>query len=223
MHKRQEKTFTDNMKKDFKKDNTALKKICSTEFACEPDARAASEKWIQAHSRYKFRDFEIIPVTRKTEKRRGRPKVGDPVVISFSISAAIEYDNETIELERLRLGRFVLATNDPELSVDTILTYYKEQGTVEGLFRFLKDKSFRVAEIFLKNNSRIQALAMIMVICLFIYSMTEFRLRRELARSDETVASQTKKTDVPTYSEMGLFQVSMSPGILNCEWESAND
>jgi len=70
---------------------------------------------------------------------------------------------------------------------------------VEGLFRFLKDKSFRVAEIFLKKNSRIQALAMIMVLCWFIYSMTEFRLRRVLARSGETVTSQTKKqTNRPT-------------------------
>ena len=42
-------------------------------------------------------------------------------------------------------------------------------------------------------------LAMIMVLCLFIYSMTEFRLRRELARSGETVASQTRKqTNRPT-------------------------
>jgi len=93
---------------------------------------------------------------------------------------------------------FVLATNDPELSVDTILTYYKEQGKVEGLFRFLKDKSFRVAEIFLKNNSRIKALAMIMVLCLFIYSMTEFRLRRELARSGNGY-QPNKKTDKPAY------------------------
>jgi transposase len=70
---------------------------------------------------------------------------------------------------------------------------------VEHLFRFLKDKSFRVAEIFLKKNSRIQALAMVMVLCLFIYSMTEFRLRRELCRSGETVSSQTKKqTNKPT-------------------------
>ena len=120
-------------------------------------------------------------------------------MISFSISATIEYDDKAIDQERLRLGRFVLATNDPELSADTLLTYYKGQGSVEGLFRFLKDKSFRVAEIFLKKNSRIQALTMIMVLCLFIYSMTEFRLRRELARSGETVISQTKKqTNRPT-------------------------
>ncbi|MDO9325999.1 MAG: IS1634 family transposase, partial [Methanoregula sp.] len=83
-------------------------------------------------SRYRFKDFEINLVTRKTEKRRGRPKVGDLVVISFSISAAIEYNDEAVELELLRLGRFILATNNPELSVDTILTYYKEQGKVES-------------------------------------------------------------------------------------------
>lgn len=64
---------------------------------------------------------------------------------------------------------------------------------MERGFRFLKDKSFRVAKIFLKKVSRIQALAMIMVLCLFIYSITEFRLRKELKPSGETVTSQTKK------------------------------
>lgn len=51
----------------------------------------------------------------------------------------------------------------------------------------------------MKKNSRIQALAMIMVLCLFIYSMVEFRLRRELERFGEMVISQTKKqTQRPT-------------------------
>ncbi len=199
MHEREEKTFNDNLAKDFRKDSTAFRKLCAIEFACEPDARAAAEKWLQTHSRYRFKDFKFLPVARKTEKRRGRPKTGDPVTTSFSISAVLEYDDKTVDQERSTLGKFVLATNDPGLSADTMLSYYKGQGTVEGLFRFLKDKSFRVSEIFLKKNSRIQALAMVMVLCLFIYSMTEFRLRRELARSGETVASQTKKqTNRPT-------------------------
>ena len=66
-------------------------------------------------------------------------------------------------------------------------------------FRFLKDTSFRVAEIFLKKTSRIQALAMVMVLCLFIYALTEFRLRQELVGTGETVTNQTKKqTQRPT-------------------------
>ncbi|WP_243668665.1 IS1634 family transposase [Methanoculleus chikugoensis] len=106
-----------------------------------------------------------------------------------------------VEQRRQKLGRFVLATNDRELSPDELLTNNKEQGTVErGGFRFLKDPSFRVAEIFLKKPSRIQALAMIMVLCLFIYAMTEFRLRRNLQENGgETVTGQTKKqTQNPT-------------------------
>ena len=104
-----------------------------------------------------------------------------------------------VKEEKQKYWRFILATNDVEMSAEERLSNYKEHGTVERGFRFLKDKSFRVAEVFLKKTSRIQALAMIMVLCLFIYSMTEFRLKKELERSGETVTSQTnKQTQRPT-------------------------
>ena len=49
----------------------------------------------------------------------------------------------------------------------------------------------------MKAVSRIRAL--VMVLCLFVYSLTEFRLRRKLERTGETVISQTKKqTKRPT-------------------------
>jgi transposase len=70
---------------------------------------------------------------------------------------------------------------------------------MERGFWFLKDRPFGVAEVFLKKTSRIQALAMVMVLCLFIYALTEFRLRRKLKRTGEAVTSQTKKqTPRPT-------------------------
>jgi transposase len=138
-------------------------------------------------------------VKHKAHKIRGRPKNDESLVVSYLISAEIEHDPDSVQHEKQKLGRFILATNDLGLDPDALLEYYKGQGTIERGFRFLKDKSFRVAEIFLKKNSRIQALAMIMVLCLFIYSMVEFRLRRELERSGETVISQTKKqTQRPT-------------------------
>ena len=102
-------------------------------------------------------------------------------------------------MRKRKLGRFILATNDLDLSPDELLAIYKDPETVERGFRFLKDPSFRVAEIFLKKPSRIQALAKVMLLCLFIYSMTEFRLRRRLHETGETVTSQTKKqTQNPT-------------------------
>jgi len=77
--------------------------------------------------------------------------------------------------------------------------YYKGQYQVEKGFRFLKDKTFRVSEVFLKNISRIQALAMIMVLCLYVYAVSEYKLRKGLKESNETVPSQTgKQTQKPT-------------------------
>lgn len=199
MHARQEKTFEKNLGKDLDRAKTSLRKLCAREFACEPDARNAAEKWLDNHPRYRFNELDVVTISRKAEKTRGRPKKGETVVQSYKITAKIELDPGRVEQERQTLGRFVLATNDPGLSADELLANYKGQGAVERGFRFLKDKSFRVAEIFLKKTSRIQALAMIMVLCLFIYSMTEFRLRRELKRSGETVTSQTKRqTQRPT-------------------------
>jgi len=141
----------------------------------------------------KVSDLEIVTITRKQEKKRGRPKNGEPVLLSYKITAGIEHDPEVLADERRILGRFVLATNDPELSADELLANYKGQGAVERGFRFLKDRSFRVSEVYLKKPSRIQALAMVMVLCLFIYSMTEFRLRRELERTGETVTRRAKR------------------------------
>lgn len=199
MHERQEKTFMAKQEKNLEKSRKSLKKLASHEFVCEPDAMAAAEKWLEKNHRCYFRDFLIVPVNRKTRKTRGRPKNDEPMTVSFTIEAEIDYKPEFIQQEMKKLGRFVLATNDLDLSPDTLLDYYKGQGAVERGFRFLKDKSFRVAEVFLKKNSRIQALAMIMVLCLFIYSMVEFRLRQALECTGETIISQTKKqTQRPT-------------------------
>ncbi len=199
MYEREEKTFEKNLAKDLDRAQTSLRKLCSREFACVPDARMAAEKWLEQHLRYRFRDLEFVTITRKQEKKRGRPKNGEPVLLSYKITAGIEHNPEVLADERRILGRFVLATNDLELSADELLANYKGQSAVERGFRFLKDRSFRVSEVYLKKPSRIQALAMVMVLCLFIYSMTEFRLRRELERTGETVTSQTKKqTRKPT-------------------------
>jgi transposase len=199
MHEQQKKTFEKNLGKNLEKAKTSLRKILAKKFACEPDAKNAAENWLKTNPKFQFSELEILAIQRKAEKKRGRPKAGEQLIQMYKISADIKYNEAVVEQERQKLGRFVLATNDTGMSADALLTNYKAQGNVERGFRFLKDKSFRVAEVFLKKPARIQALAMIMVLCLFIYSMTEFQLRRELELSGETVTSQTKRqTQRPT-------------------------
>ena len=103
-------------------------------------------------------------------KKQGRPRNDEELREVYLIDANIELDYEKVSKIKSKLGRFILATNDVNLDPDTILSYYKGQQSVERGFRFLKDKCFRVAEVYLKKEERIEALAMIMVLTLMIYS-----------------------------------------------------
>jgi len=80
-----------------------------------------------------------------------------------------------------------------------MLKHYKGQNAVEKGFRFLKDKSFRVAEVYLKKEERIDAISMIMVLALLIYSIAEWMLRKRLKETGKTVLNQLgKPTARPT-------------------------
>lgn len=74
-----------------------------------------------------------------------------------------------------------------------MLENYKNQSKVERGFRFIKDKSFRVSEVYLKKPQRIEALSMVMVLTLMIYSVAEWKLREKLKETGETVPNQVKK------------------------------
>ena len=96
-------------------------------------------------------------------------------------------DDDRVLKEKSKLGRFILASNDLNIDPDTILSYYKGQQEVKRGFRFLKDKSFRVAEVYLKKEERIEALAMIMVLTLMIYSIAEWLIRKRMRETGVTV------------------------------------
>jgi transposase len=56
-----------------------------------------------------------------------------------------------------------------------------------------------VSEVYLKKESRIEALAMVMVLCLLLYSVAECKLRTRLEEAKEAIRTQVKKkTQVPT-------------------------
>ena len=85
------------------------------------------------------------------------------------------------------------------LMLKKMLEHYKNQSKVEKGFRFIKDKSFRVSEVYFKKPQRIEALSMIMVLTLMVYSVAEWKLREKLKETGETIPDQVKKqTQKPT-------------------------
>ena len=199
MKKKEEKMFDEKLLKELEAAEKSLKKLSNCEFACEADARMAAEQWLKENEAYEFTKLEIKNRSHRLENKKGRPRKDEKVQTFYLIEAQIKHDQEKVKERRAKLGRFILATNDLELTPDQLLEYYKEQGTVERGFRFLKDKSFRVSEVYLKKESRIEALAMVMVLCLLLYSIGEWKLRTRLEEAKEAIRNQVKKkTQTPT-------------------------
>ncbi|MEG4812315.1 hypothetical protein QUA82_33135 [Microcoleus sp. F8-D3] len=56
------------------------------------------------------------------------------------------------------------------MSNDNVLKEYKAQQSTEIGFRFLKDPLFFTSSVFVKNPQRVEAIAMIMGLCLLVYT-----------------------------------------------------
>ena len=196
---REIKTFDKNLEKRYTAAVKGLKKISSVQYACETDAMNALSRYLKDTPLVSLENSHIEVIHKRANGKRGRPKEGEALVTLYLIGASVQLNHEFVEKEREYLGRFILATNALTLDPEAILNHYKGQMLVEQGFRFLKDRSFRVAEVYLKSEKRIEALCMVMVLCLMIYSYTEWLLRKRLEDEKETVLNQKKKpTSKPT-------------------------
>ncbi len=162
MKKRNEKTFDNKIEKDTIQAAKALKKIKGKNLACIPDAENEIRIWNSNHPYHRITNPQIVPVSERMEKRRGRPKKDELLMVKYRIEGEVELNEDAIMEARKNLGRFVLASNNTDLDPEVMLNYYKGQQSVERGFRFLKDKSFHVSEVYLKKEERIEALSMIM-------------------------------------------------------------
>jgi transposase len=208
MQKRQEETFDRMIQTKTEEAKKELNKIGNVPFVCIPDAENRLSKWKSDHPLHRLKNEKILAKSIKIEKKRGRPRKGEPLETRYYIEAEVEIDNDSVLRKRQKLGRFVLASNKMDLDGETILANYKGQQKVEHGFRFLKDKSFHVAEIYLKKEERIESLAMIMVLALLIYAFGEWLLRKKLAETGMSVPNQIKKpTQKPTMR--WVFQIFM--------------
>jgi transposase len=170
-------------------------------FACQVDAEAEQQ-----------RQLKTLPVWLRVVStvssqphyaRKGRPtKDQPPDRETWQVQATVTVDEEQLEREAQRQAHFLVATNilDPaEVSAAQVIATYKAQSGVERGFAFLKDPLFLASSVFLKRPERIMALALLMVLCLLVYRLAEWRLRQQLAASDQTVPNQLKQpTNRPT-------------------------
>lgn len=199
MQKRKDVTFEKKIKRIVKEAQKELKDLKRIEFACEDDARAALERWMKENPYCLLENVEISTVSTRENGKRGRPKKDEKLIVRYVINAEAVRNEEITLNEKEHQGRFIIASNDLNLDAEKMLDYYKNQSKVEKGFRFIKDKSFRVSEVYLKKPQRIEALSMVMVLTLMVYSVAEWKLRERLKETGETIIDQVKKqTQKPT-------------------------
>jgi transposase len=133
---------------------------------------------------------------------KGRPTPSRPLkAITWQICAQVRPDQERIEFRKQQGACFVIGTNIAvrQVSDPEVIQAYKAQAQAEGGFRFLKDPLFFVSSLFVKKPCRIQGLLMVMTLALLVYSVTQRRLRHQLARQNETLPNQINQpTERPT-------------------------
>jgi transposase len=197
--------------KQLEQAQSQLRQLSQQEFACAADAIQAAKRF---ETQQRFHQLAILEVIEhKRHAKSGRPrKDAQPRQSYYLLRTTIVANEVAIATEKQRAGRFIVATNvldADQLSNDDLLKEYKAQQSTERGFRFLKDPLFFTSSVFLNSPQRVAALAMVMGLCLLVYSLGQRALRQALAQAKQTINNQLgKPTASPTLR--WVFQCFMS-------------
>ena len=193
-YQRENKTLERSIKKAESEQNKAWWHLSNQIFTCQQDA----SRQIEAKKKtLKFHEVVTNIVEVKKYKGKGRPKSDElPERIGYQVEYTLSLNEEKVAAIRAKKGRFVFATNQLNeniLSDAMVLSEYKAQSGVECSFKFIKDDTFQVDSVFLKTPERIEALMMVMTLCLMVYGVSEYELQQSLQASNETIPNAIKK------------------------------
>ena len=213
-YQREKKTLEKKLEREEEELKQSLGSFGKQKFHCEGDAHKVFEEF---KKKYKFHTIsaQLMPVSKNPG--RGRPKKGvEKVIVGYKIKATFERNQEEVAKQLNKKGRFILATNElnsEKYKDEEILQEYKEQQNVEGGFRFLKDPWFMVDSIFLKLPKRIEALMMIMALCLLVYNVGQHKLRESLKAQKTFLPNQLGK-EVGNPTLKWIFQIMEGIGVV---------
>ena len=178
-----------------------LRQLMKQEFISSEGAMEIANQFSQTLKYHQMTEIKISQGQSSSKKKKSKKKENKSEII-YQITGSLELNNQKInELEK-RAGRFVLATNrlnKSQFSSDNILTKYKEQQAPERSFGFLKDPLFLADSVFLKSPERIETMAMLMGLCLLVYSLGQRQLRMSLKEAKTGLKNQLGKlTERPT-------------------------
>jgi len=178
-----------------------LNQLLAEEFTCHKDAMKALSEFSKKLKYHELTNTKIVNQSRKSLSKNNQSPAKNHH-LCYCVQANLSPLKSIIESCRRSAGRFVLATNvldETALSNSEIISEYKAQQSCERGFGFLKDPLFFTDTIFLKSPERIESLAMIMGLCLLVYTLAQRELRASLLLDKSTIKNNNGRlTNRPT-------------------------
>ncbi len=191
---RAQKTLDRNIAKEKETIEKELWHLENQEYNCSKDVQKILEKKSKKWKYHEVSETNIVPVE-KYKKSGAQKKGTKKAIVGYKIQAKIKENQKKTEATLIEKSHFIIATNEMKeenLSEEEMLKEYKDQQKVEKGFAFIKDDTFEVSSVFLKKPSRIDSLMAIMVLSLFVYSLTQYQIRESLKEKKETVPVRSR-------------------------------
>ena len=192
---REKKTLKKQILKGSEEESKKLKHLQNQEFSCQKDAEKSLKQLISKLKYTKVIDYQITK--NNAYQAPGRPKKNQlPHTVIFKVKPVCAICLLQVQERERAKGYFILATNDlgqEEFPPSDVLKTYKAQQSVERGFRFLKSPDFFFSSFYVKKPERIEALLMVMTLCLLVYAAIEHKTRCQLKVLDLYFLDQKKR------------------------------
>ena len=180
-----------------------VKKLQRRFFEERADAKEELEQFSSSHPNFIIKGY-VIAIRKRIPGTKRKRTVG------YKIKARYERNLQQIEKILESKGKFVLATNKldgDELSAEEVIRAYRDRNKgVESCFKYLKNKTLNLNQIFLKKESRIEAMMIVMTFILLVNNLGEMKLRDHLVRNIKSVPDQRgRPTQKPTFMWASYF------------------
>jgi transposase len=199
-------------KKQLEKENDSIGKIIKglekkIYFTVEEAAREIENR--KKHHLHFIFTYKIQGLYEKQKGQKRKIRIGFMLAVSFKRN-----EDRIIKTER-RKGKFIIATaclDDNILTSPEMLSAYRGRNkNVEGCYKFIKDKTHNLNQIFLKKESRIEAMVIVMSIILFINNLAQLKLREHLVDKKENIPTQLgKTTEKPTFKWASYLMMNIT-------------
>ncbi|MDJ0843883.1 MAG: IS1634 family transposase [Crocosphaera sp.] len=188
------KKLSERIEKEKEKADKEIKSLMKDKFNSMSAAMEVANRFSKSLKYHQLTNIQVQKIEVKNKKKQ--------IEIKYKLTTSLEINQDKVDEKKRRAGRFILATNELKesaLSSDDILIKYKEQQSAERGFGFLKDPLFFADSVFLKSPKRVETMAMLMGLCLLVYSLGQRELRRRLKEAKTGLKNQLGKlTEKPT-------------------------